>query len=96
MKKNRGVSFRSVLFEEITFNMNQPDISALGNRLITVPSDANMLPPEFSETPQPVIGFLGLDCNRNLTHKSIWDAFNTNRKSDRYLMMTFLALKQFS
>lgn len=59
------------------FNMNQPD----ENRPITVPSDANMHPPELLETPQPVIGFLGLDCNRNLTHKSIWDAFN---KNDRY------------
>lgn len=57
--------------------MNQAD-------KINLPSDANMLPPELLETPQPVIGFLGLDCNRNLTHKSIWDAFNTNRKSDRY------------
>lgn len=51
---------------------------------ITVPSDANSFPPELLETPQPVIGFFGLDCGRNLTHKSIWDAFNTNRKSDRW------------
>lgn len=51
---------------------------------MTVPSDANTLPPELLETPQPVIGFIGLDCNKNLTHhKSIWDAFNTNRKADR-------------
>ncbi|XP_031630878.1 trafficking protein particle complex subunit 11 [Contarinia nasturtii] len=50
---------------------------------VTVPSDANMLPPELMETPQPVIGFVGLDCSRNLVHKSIWDAFNTNRKLDR-------------
>lgn len=50
---------------------------------ITVPSDANAFPPELLEAPQPVIGFVGLDCYRNLTHKSIWDAFNTNRKSDR-------------
>lgn len=50
---------------------------------ITVPSDANSLPPELLETPQPVIGFSGLDCSKNLVHKSIWDAFNTNRKADR-------------
>lgn len=49
---------------------------------VTVPSDANTLPPELLETPQPVIGFIGL-CTKNLTHKSIWDAFNTNRKLDR-------------
>lgn len=59
--------------------MNQPD----DNRPIIVPSDANMLPPELLESPQPVIGFVGLN-DRNLIHKSIWDAFNTNRKSDRY------------
>lgn len=45
--------------------------------------DANAFPPELLETSQPVVGFVGLDCNRNLTHKSIWDAFNSNRKSDR-------------
>lgn len=45
--------------------------------------DANAFPPELLETSQPVVGFIGLDCNRNLTHKSIWDAFNSNRKSDR-------------
>lgn len=50
---------------------------------MAVPSDANTLPPELLETPQPVIGFTGLDCNKNLTHKSIWDTFNTNRKADR-------------
>lgn len=49
----------------------------------SVPSDANSLPPELLETPQPVIGFIGLDCSKNLVHKSIWDAFNTNRKADR-------------
>lgn len=54
-----------------------------------VPSDANMLSPELLETPQPIIGFVALDCNRNLTHKSIWDAFNTNRKSDRCLIKCF-------
>lgn len=42
------------------------------------------LPSEVIETPGPLIGFVGLDLNgANLTHKSIWDAFNTNRKSDR-------------
>lgn len=50
---------------------------------VPIPSDANAFPPELLETPQPVIGFVGLDCGRNLTHKSVWDAFNTNRKSDR-------------
>lgn len=50
---------------------------------IIVPSDANIIPSEVLETPQPVIGFVGLDCVRNINHKSIWDAFNTNRKADR-------------
>lgn len=50
---------------------------------ITVPSDANTLPPELLENPQPVIGLIGLDCIKSLSHKSIWDAFNTNRKADR-------------
>lgn len=57
---------------------------------VTVPSDANSLPPELSETPQPVIGFSGLDCTKNLIHKSIWDAFNTNRKADRYVSHFFI------
>lgn len=50
---------------------------------VIVPSDANSLPSELLETPQPVIGFFGLDCGKSLVHKSIWDAFNNNRKSDR-------------
>lgn len=50
---------------------------------MSVPLDANTFPPELLEVPQPVIGFMGLDCNKNVTHKSIWDAFNTNRKADR-------------
>lgn len=50
---------------------------------IIMPSDANILPTELLETPQPVIGFTGLDIAKNLVHKSIWDAFNNNRKSDR-------------
>lgn len=42
------------------------------------------LPPEVIETPGPVVAFVGLDLNgSNLNHKSIWDAFNTNRKGDR-------------
>lgn len=49
-----------------------------------LPSDANILPPELMETPQPVIGFTGLDVGKNLIHTSIWDAFNNNRKPDRY------------
>lgn len=50
---------------------------------LIVPSDANSLPSELFETPQPVIGFFGLDCGKNVIHKSIWDAFNNNRKADR-------------
>lgn len=42
------------------------------------------LPIEIIETPGPVIAFVGLDLGgANLNHKSIWDAFNTNRRSDR-------------
>lgn len=63
-----------------------------------VPSDTSIvnLPPELLETPQPVIGFSGLDCSNNLVHKSIWDAFNTNRKSDRYDLSLSMKKKSFS
>lgn len=46
-------------------------------------SDANSLPPELLESVQPLIGFTGLDITKNAVHKTIWDAFNSNRKSDR-------------
>lgn len=46
-------------------------------------SDANSLPTELLETPQPVIGFFGLDCNSSQLHKTIWDGFSNNRKADR-------------
>lgn len=42
------------------------------------------LPTEIIDTPGPVVAFVGLDLSgANLNHKSIWDAFNTNRRSDR-------------
>lgn len=45
--------------------------------------DATALPSELLVAPQPLIGFCGLDIERNPIHKSIWDAFNNNRKADR-------------
>uniref|UniRef100_A0A1L8D8B3 Trafficking protein particle complex subunit 11 n=1 Tax=Nyssomyia neivai TaxID=330878 RepID=A0A1L8D8B3_9DIPT len=45
--------------------------------------DCSVLPPELTATPQPLIGFCGLDTAKNPVHKSIWDAFNSNRKNDR-------------
>ncbi|XP_037959317.1 trafficking protein particle complex subunit 11-like [Teleopsis dalmanni] len=45
--------------------------------------DATALPTELLVAPQPLIGFCGLDVTRNSVHKSIWDAFSTNRKADR-------------
>lgn len=46
-------------------------------------SDASSLPAELLENTQPIIGFTGLDIAKNAVHKTIWDAFNSNRKSDR-------------
>ncbi|XP_055843157.1 trafficking protein particle complex subunit 11 [Episyrphus balteatus] len=45
--------------------------------------DATALPSELLVAPQPLIGFCGLDVLKNSVHKSIWDAFNSNRKPDR-------------
>lgn len=45
--------------------------------------DANILPSELIENKKPLIGFVGLDIIKNSVHKSIWDAFNNNRKADR-------------
>ncbi|XP_055690590.1 trafficking protein particle complex subunit 11 [Lutzomyia longipalpis] len=45
--------------------------------------DCSVLPPELTATPQPLVGFCGLDTAKNSVHKSIWDAFNANRKNDR-------------
>ncbi|XP_030385750.1 trafficking protein particle complex subunit 11 [Scaptodrosophila lebanonensis] len=40
--------------------------------------DATALPSELLVTPQPLIGFCGLDVSRQSVHKSIWDAFSGN------------------
>uniref|UniRef100_A0A6B2EBJ4 Trafficking protein particle complex subunit 11 n=1 Tax=Phlebotomus kandelakii TaxID=1109342 RepID=A0A6B2EBJ4_9DIPT len=45
--------------------------------------DLSVLPPELTTTPQPLVGFYGLDVAKNTVHKAIWDAFNNNRKNDR-------------
>ncbi|XP_017474122.1 PREDICTED: trafficking protein particle complex subunit 11 [Rhagoletis zephyria] len=45
--------------------------------------DSSVLPSELLVAPQPLIGFCGLDTTHNLVHKSIWDAFSTNKKADR-------------
>ncbi|XP_068150036.1 LOW QUALITY PROTEIN: trafficking protein particle complex subunit 11 [Drosophila tropicalis] len=37
--------------------------------------DGTALPSELLVTPQPLIGFCGLDTARNSVHKSVWDAF---------------------
>lgn len=51
---------------------------------VIVPSDANNIPPELLETPQPVIGFVGLDCSKNEHHKHIFETYNNKQAhSDR-------------
>lgn len=45
--------------------------------------ESTNLPSELIQTPIPLIGLAGLDIIKNPTHKSIWDAFNNNRKPDR-------------
>ncbi|XP_055376778.1 trafficking protein particle complex subunit 11 isoform X2 [Condylostylus longicornis] len=44
--------------------------------------DTTALPSELLVPPQPLIGFCGLDIIKNSVHKSIWDAFNNNRKTN--------------
>lgn len=53
-------------------------------------SDANSLPTELLDNVQPLIGFVGLDIVKNAVHKTIWDAFNSNRKSDRCVFIRHL------
>ncbi|XP_073840968.1 trafficking protein particle complex subunit 11 gry [Musca autumnalis] len=45
--------------------------------------DSTSLPSELLVPPQPLIGLCGLDVNRNAVHKTIWDAFSSNRKAER-------------
>ncbi|XP_013106781.1 trafficking protein particle complex subunit 11 [Stomoxys calcitrans] len=45
--------------------------------------DSTALPSELLVAPQPLIGLCGLDVNRNAVHKTIWDAFSSNRKAER-------------
>ncbi|XP_061402767.1 trafficking protein particle complex subunit 11-like [Musca vetustissima] len=45
--------------------------------------DSTSLPSELLVAPQPLIGLCGLDINRNAVHKTIWDAFSSNRKAER-------------
>lgn len=51
--------------------------------------DANILPSELIENKKPLIGLVGLDIIKNSVHKSIWDAFNNNRKADRLINFIF-------
>lgn len=51
--------------------------------------DANILPSELIENIKPLIGLVGLDTLKNSVHKSIWDAFNNNRKADRLIFFLF-------
>lgn len=46
--------------------------------------DQNILPIELMMVPQPLVGFFGLDVLGNPIHKTIWEAFSTNRKVERY------------
>lgn len=49
--------------------------------------DASVLPSELIATPQPLIGFCGLDVSTNPVHKTIWEAFSNNRKQDRCIFI---------
>lgn len=57
--------------------------------------DTSILPPELITTPQPLIGLCGLDIVKNPIHKSIWDAFNNNRKIDRFCIFFFFKFVYF-
>lgn len=45
--------------------------------------DPNILPPELLMTPQPLVGFFGLDVAASVAQKTVWEAFSANRKSER-------------
>lgn len=47
------------------------------------PSDNTEFPPEITLKPLALIGLSGLDTINNAIHKTIWDAFSNNRRSDR-------------
>lgn len=51
---------------------------------IKMSADTSTLPSELITTPQPLIGLLGLDVDKNPIHKSILDSFINNRKPDRW------------
>ncbi|CAG5055727.1 unnamed protein product [Parnassius apollo] len=51
--------------------------------MATQPSDNTEFPPEIILKPLALIGLSGLDIVNNAVHKTIWDAFSNNRRSDR-------------
>ena len=51
------------------------------------------LPSELLVAPQPLIGFCGLDAERNAVHKIVWDAFSSNRKAERWENANLLFMK---
>lgn len=60
-------------------------------------SDACSLPQELLENVQPTIGFTGLDITKNAVHKTVWDAFNSSRKSDGFVVnLCIISIIKFS
>lgn len=53
-------------------------------------SDAGTIPSELICPTQALIGLSGLDARNNAIHRAIWDAFSSNRLSDRYIMTTLI------
>ncbi|KAI5631421.1 foie gras liver health family 1 domain-containing protein [Phthorimaea operculella] len=51
--------------------------------MATQPSDNTEFPPEMILKPLALVGLAGLDTVNNAIHRSIWDAFSTNRRADR-------------
>ncbi|KAG7177145.1 Trafficking protein particle complex subunit 11-like [Homarus americanus] len=45
--------------------------------------DPYSLPPEVTTPPYALIGMMGLDVAEKATHKSVWEAFALNRRTDR-------------
>ncbi|GBP31945.1 Trafficking protein particle complex subunit 11 [Eumeta japonica] len=51
--------------------------------MTTQPSDFTEFPPEIILKPLALIGLSGLDTVNNAVHRTIWEAFSSNRRADR-------------
>ena len=51
---------------------------------MSVPTDPGDLPEVLRATPQPLVGFVGLNPEASAQHRRVWESFTSNRGPDRH------------